>query len=185
MTQFLFGQFENLKLIGLKVETLTIRYVLFSSVWEINDIGSQTLLQWIRNWFDECKVVVNDSISRWRLVMHGIPQLSVLVLMFFITQTNTTDNRSSTPSAGLQITPIWVVQLTQQKNGMTCRQIRTNLRSGPARTSKGSTSLSADAASGLRQSQRWIQTGRRRHWEPSCREGLGNCGWKVEHKTTS
>ena len=41
-------------------------------------------IQWINNCLDACnQVVVNGSMSRWRLVMRDVPQGSVMEPMFF------------------------------------------------------------------------------------------------------
>ena len=58
--------------------------------------------------------------------------------------------RSSTPSAILQMTPSWVVQLTHQKDGMPSRGTLTSLRSGLIWNSWGSTRPSARSRTWVR-----------------------------------
>ena len=78
--------------------------------------------QWIRNWLDGCiqRIIVNGSVSKWKPVASGIPQWSTLgpILFNIIIQYSVPISSSvtqtvglSAPSASLQMTPRWVVQL--------------------------------------------------------------------------
>ncbi|KAJ7403661.1 hypothetical protein WISP_149732 [Willisornis vidua] len=49
-------------------------------------------IQWIVNWLESQNVVVNSFIYRWRLVVNGFPQGSVLGLMLFHIFINDTDS---------------------------------------------------------------------------------------------
>jgi len=83
---------------------------------------------WIRNWLDghSQSVVGNGTMSRWRLVMKGVPQGSILRLMLFNVFINYTDSGTECTLSSLL--------MAQQKGGMASGGISIGSRSGHMRT---------------------------------------------------
>ena len=68
------------------------------------------------------KMVINDSVSKWTSVTHGVPQGSVMEQMLLNTFINYI-NSEGAPSASFQVTPRCVVRLTHLKDGMPPRNL--------------------------------------------------------------
>lgn len=117
-------------------------------VWMDRYVFGERTLKWIRNWLDGCiqRVVVNGSEAQWTL-------------------------GSSAPSANLQVTPSWVVQLTHL---MSSSGMCTNSRSGPMGVSWSWIKLRARFCLWVRLGGWWTEQNQ------SCQERIGGVnGWEA------
>lgn len=91
--------------------------------------------RWTKNWLPSCTqgVVVNDSMSRGRAGMAGIPQSLVLIL--FDTFVTGMDSGIKCTLSSSLTTSSCVMWLTGWREGKTSRETRTGLRGGAVRTS--------------------------------------------------